>query len=212
MCSLSFRNYALITLQLNKIAQRPMRNEKMDLELRRKLFHSIFGLISISILFYFSRKILILFLSLLLLFGSIILVWKLQGNRIPIIDWFEVTFERKNVKFPGYGAFWYVVGTLLLTLSLNNAYEIAAAILTLALGDSAATIFGILGTHPLPYNRRKTIEGSLAFLIFSLLSCLLVGWVGIPLAFLTAVAESLPVPIDDNLLIPITAILFFSLI
>ena len=161
---------------------------------------------------YFSRKILILFLILLLLFGSIILVWKLQGNRIPIIDWFEVTFERKNVKFPGYGAFWYVVGTLLLTLSLNNDYEIAAAILTLALGDSAATIFGILGTHPLPYNRRKTIEGSLAFLIFSLLSCLLVGWVGIPLAFLTAVAESLPVPIDDNLLIPITAILFFSLI
>ena len=212
MCSLSFRNYALIPLQLNKIAQRPMRNEKMDLELRRKLFHSIFGLISISILFYFSRKILILFLILLLLFGSIILVWKLQGNRIPIIDWFEVTFERKNVKFPGYGAFWYVVGTLLLTLSLNNVYEIAAAILTLALGDSAATIFGILGTHPLPYNRRKTIEGSLAFLIFSLLSCLLVGWVGIPLAFLTAVAESLPVPIDDNLLIPITAILFFILI
>jgi phytol kinase len=189
-----------------------MRNERMDLELRRKLLHSLFGLVLILILFNFERKILIIFLSLLLLFGSMMIVWRLQGNRIPIAGWFEETFERKNVRFPGYGAFWYVVGTLLLTLSLNNANEITAAILTLALGDSAATIFGIRGNHYLPYNRRKTIEGSLAFFIFSLPSCLLVGWVGLPLALLTAIAESLPVPIDDNLLVPITAALFFIIV
>ena len=184
----------------------------MNLELRRKLLHSLFGLVLISILFYFERKILIIFLSLLLLFGSIMIVWRLQGNRIPIADWFEETFERKNVRFPGYGAFWFVAGTLLLALSLSNAYEIAAAILTLALGDSAATIFGIKGTHPLPHNRHKTIEGSFSFLIFSLPCCLLVGWLGILLALLAAIAESLPVPIDDNLLIPITAALFFIII
>jgi dolichol kinase len=189
-----------------------MRNERMDLELRRKLLHSLFGLILILILFYSERKILIIFLSLLLLFGSIMIVWRLQGNRIPIAEWFEETFERKNVRFPGYGAFWYVVGTLLLALFLSDVNEIAAAILTLALGDSAATIFGIRGAHPLPYNRCKTIEGSIAFFIFSLPSCLLVGWVGFPLALLTAIAESLPVPCDDNLLIPITAALFFIMI
>src|SRR5512136_1903408 len=122
-----------------------MRNIEMNLELRRKLLHSAFGLILISILFYFNREILIIFLSLLLLIGSTIIIWMLQGNRIPIIDWFEGTFERKNVRFPGYGAFWYVVGILLLALSLNNDYEIAAGILTLALGDSAATIFGLRG-------------------------------------------------------------------
>jgi dolichol kinase len=184
----------------------------MDLELRRKLLHSLFGLVLILIIFYFERKILIIFLSLLLLFGSIMIVWRLQGNRIPIAGWFEETFERKNVRFPGYGAFWYVVGSLFLALSLSNANEIAAAILTLALGDSAATIFGIRGVHPIPYNQRKTIEGSFAFLIFSLPSCLLIGWAGIPLALLTAVAESLQVPIDDNLLIPISAAIFFIII
>ena len=184
----------------------------MDLELRRKLLHSLFGLVLILIIFYFERKILIIFLSLLLLFGSIMIVWRLQGNRIPIAGWFEETFERKNVRFPGYGAFWYVVGSLFLALSLSNANEIAAAILTLALGDSAATIFGIRGVHPIPYNHRKTIEGSIAFLIFSLPSCLLVGWMGLPLVFLTAVAESLPVPCDDNLLIPFVAALFFIIV
>lgn len=181
----------------------------MYLEIRRKLFHSLFGLMLVSILFNFGRDILILFLSLMLLVGSIMIILRVRGNRIPIADWFEETFERKNVRFPGYGAFWYVVGTLLLALSLNNAYEIAAAILTLALGDSASTIFGMRGMHFLPYNRRKTIEGSLAFFIFSLTSCLFVGWIGIPLAFLTALLEGLPFPCDDNLIIPITAILFF---
>ena len=115
------------------------------------------------------------------------------------------------VGFPGYGALWYVVGTLLLALSLGDANEIAAGILILALGDSAATIFGVNRMHPLPYNRRKTVEGSFAFLVFSLPSCLIIGWMGLPLAILAAIAESLPVP-WDNLLIPIAATLFFIIL
>ena len=189
-----------------------MRDERTDLELRRKLFHSLVGLILIFILFYFGRIILAICLSFLLLIGSIMIVWRLHGNRIPIADWFEETFERKNVKFPGYGAFWYVVGTLVLAVLLTNTNEIAATILTLALGDSAATIVGIRGVHALPHNRCKTFEGSLAFIIFSIPSCLFVGWIGMPLALLTAIVESLPAPIDDNLLIPITALLFFIMI
>jgi dolichol kinase len=94
---------------------------------------------------------------------------------------------------------------------LSNAHEIDAAIVALAAGDSAATIFGILGTHPLPYNRRKTMEGSLAFFIFSLTAFLFVGWMGIALAAITAIVESLATPVDDNLLIPVAAILFFIL-
>lgn len=188
-----------------------MNSERYGLELRRKLFHSCFGLVLILILFYSGRKTLIIFLSLLLLCGSIIIIWRLLGNQLPIIEWFEKTFERKNVKFPGYGAFWFVLGTLLMVLSLSNANEIAASILTLALGDSAATIFGIGSNHPLLYNRCKTMEGSFAFFIFSLPSYIFVGRIGIPLAFITAIIESLPAPFDDNLSIPIAAALFFTI-
>ena len=189
-----------------------MKRAAFEFEIRRKLLHSFFGLFLISILFYSGRKNLIILLSLLLLLGSIMVVWRIQGRKIPVADWFEETFERENARFPGYGAFWYVVGTLLAALFLGTSNEIAAAILTLALGDSAATIVGVRACHPLPYNRRKTVEGSLAFFVFSLSVCLFVGWIGVALAAITAIVEGLPSPIDDNLAVPVAAALFFLIL
>jgi dolichol kinase len=177
-------------------------------ELRRKLFHLFFGIFLIFILFYSGRRYLTIFLCVFLFFGCIMIVLMQKGRKIPVADWLEEKLERKNVRFPGYGAFWYVVGVLLVSILLTNAHEIAAAIVALAAGDSAATIFGTLGTHPLPYNLRKTMEGSLAFFVFSLPSCLFVGWIGIVLAAIAAIVESLDTPVDDNLLIPVASIIF----
>jgi dolichol kinase len=39
-----------------------------------------------------------------------------------------------------------------------------------------------------------------------------VGWIGITLAAIAAAVESLATPIDDNLLVPVAAILFFAII
>jgi dolichol kinase len=181
----------------------------LNFELRRKLFHFFFGLFLIFILIYSGKRNLIIIQSFVLIFGSIMIVLMQKGRNIPIAGWLEETFERENVRFPGYGAFWYVVGTLLLALFLGSADENAAAIVALAAGDSAATIFGIRGRHPLPHNPSKTVEGSVAFFVFTLPACLFVGWIGIALAAMAAVVESLDTPVDDNLLIPITAILFF---
>ena len=188
-----------------------MKRGNFSFELRRKLFHFFFGLFLIFILIYSGRRNLIIFLSFVLIMGCILIFMMRQGRKIPIADWFEEKFERENVRFPGYGAFWYVVGTLLLALSLSSANEIAAAIVTLAAGDSAATIFGIRGRHPLPYNRIKTVEGSVAFFVFSLPACLFVGWMGVALAALATMAESLDTSVDDNLLIPVSAIIYFKL-
>jgi dolichol kinase len=189
-----------------------MKRGNFKFELRRKLFHFFLGIFLISIVVSFGRINLIIFLSFFLTLGCIMIVFMRQGRRIPIACWFEETFERENVRFPGYGAFWYVVGALLLALLLSSTQEIAAAIVVLAAGDSAATIFGIRGRHPLPYNRIKTVEGSVAFFIFSLPACLFVGWVGVALAAIATIVEGLDTPVDDNLLIPVTAILFFIII
>ena len=93
-----------------------MERDVLKFELRRKLLHTVVGLSMILILFYSGRTNLIILLSFMLLLGSIMVVWRLQGRKIPVAGWFEETFERENVRFPGYGAFWYVVGTLLLAL------------------------------------------------------------------------------------------------
>jgi dolichol kinase len=180
-------------------------------ELRRKLFHLFFGIFLIFLLFYSGRRQLIIFLGIVLFLGIIMILLMQSGRKISIADWLEETFERENVRFPGYGAFWYVVGALLLSIFLDNCSEIAAGIVTLAAGDSTATIFGIIGHHRLPYNRRKTWEGSIAFFVFSLPACLFVGWTGVALAGLAAIAESLPTPMDDNLLVPISVVVFFLL-
>jgi dolichol kinase len=180
-------------------------------ELRRKLFHLFFGLFLILLLFFSDRKHLVIFLGTVLILGIIMILLMQSGKKIPIADWLEETFERENVRFPGYGALWYVVGSLLLALFLANIYEIAAGVVILAAGDSAATIFGILGRHRLPYNRKKTWEGSIAFFVFSLPACLFVGWIGAVLAAIAAFVESLPTPIDDNLLVPVSVLILFLL-
>jgi len=189
-----------------------MKRSNFNFELRRKLFHLFFGLSLIFILMQLGREKLIIFLSLFLAAGSIAIILMKRGWRIPVAGWFEEKFEREDVRFPGYGAFWFVVGALLIALSLSQADEISAALMILAAGDSAATIFGVVGSHRLPHNRLKTFEGSAAFFAFSLSSCIFVGSQGVALALLGAAVESLSAPVDDNLLIPVSAILFFKLI
>ena len=79
------------------------------------------------------------------------------------------------------------------------------SIAVLTLGDGFASIFGrILGKTPIPFNRNKTLEGTICGLAFAFLGSLL--FVD-PLRALVAVcvgmlAESLPLEIDDNLVIP----------
>jgi dolichol kinase len=189
-----------------------MKRGNFYFELGRKLFHLFFGLSLIFILTYLGRANLIVFLSLFLIAGCIMIILMKQGRRIPVAGWFEAKFEREDVRFPGYGAFWFVVGALLIALSLSDADEISAALMVLAAGDGAATIFGVKGCHLLPHNRLKTMEGSVAFFVSSLSACIFVGWMGVALALLGAVVEGLATPVDDNLLIPVAAILFFMLI
>jgi dolichol kinase len=83
-----------------------------------------------------------------------------------------------------------------------------AAIAVLTLGDGFANIFGrIFGKTPLSFNRKKTIEGTICGLICAFLGTIL--FVN-PIKSLIAVtigmlAESLPLPMNDNLVIPLSS-------
>jgi len=94
---------------------------------------------------------------------------------------------------------------ILLTLSFIPAPASSAAIAIFSLGDSTASIFGrMIGRRTLPFNKGRTLEGSIIGFFFALLGGIffinpykaLVG------AFVAMVVESLPLPLNDNLLMP----------
>ena len=181
-------------------------------ETSRQIFHAGLGIALIIFLLYFGRIYTVYILSGALFFGFLLINLSTRGIKIPLISHLLTFFERKNARLPGYGSAWYVVGLLICCLLIPNTAQIAAAILVLALGDAAATLLGAKGKLPLPYNSKKSLEGTTAFFLFSLPSFIFIGWYAIPLALFATLVESLPWSIDDNLTIPIACSLFFYLI
>ncbi len=127
----------------------------------------------------------------------------------------------------------YPITVFLLILLYRNYFYIAASIWAiLGFGDGSAAIFGIIfGKHKLPWNREKSYEGSLAYIIFgSAGACLLCWWTSLGKGFpaypalygliivpiivtiFSAILESYPTKLDDNFTIPlIGSFLMYSL-
>ncbi|MBN1244933.1 HAD-IB family phosphatase [Candidatus Bathyarchaeota archaeon] len=100
----------------------------------------------------------------------------------------------------------YFAAGILLTLLLFPAPVNGAAIAIFTLGDSTASLFGgLISKKPLPFNKGKTLEGSLAGFFFAFLAgsffvspvLALIG------AAVAMIIESLPLPVNDNILIPL---------
>jgi len=111
----------------------------------------------------------------------------------------------------------YPVAVLLLIVIFHRRPEIAAAVwILLAFGDGMATVGGRSIPSPrLPWNRDKSVAGSLCFLMAAVPAYLIAVFVGreawavsisaaIVIATLVcAIVESLPTRIDDNLTVPL---------
>ncbi|MBI5051494.1 hypothetical protein HZC08_01920 [Candidatus Micrarchaeota archaeon] len=181
-------------------------------EFGRQTVHIIVAFILIVLLFALGTFKFMALLFFGILSGALLINWMSLGSKIPIADWFHSKFERPNVRFPGYGSAWYAVGVLLMTVFLQDPSKIAAGIIVLGIGDGLSTIVGLnYGKNKIPYNPKKSVEGSLAFFLSSLLSYFFIGPSALLLAFISTLIESLPIELDDNLSIPIvvTVILKF---
>ncbi|VVC01722.1 Uncharacterised protein [uncultured archaeon] len=181
-------------------------------ETRRQLFHIIIAILAIAFLFAFGRGLLMGAAFVILLIGLVLINRAYLGQRIGPVDWFIRNFEREGVRFPGWGSACYATGVLLLTSFLNSTGAIAAGIWLFGIGDGISTLVGQHGKIKLPYNKRKTLEGSLAFFLSGLIGYVFIGPLIIPAALLAAFIESLPLPIDDNLSIPVALTIMFLLL
>jgi dolichol kinase len=190
---------------------------KRRMEFARQLVHMCFGLVILAIIFFlpFSRQntvaIANLFVLGCLLYILVIMDRRSRNMHSPFADYLLDSLERAGVE-PAHGAFWYAIGALFALSFIPTPEKAVSAIMMLAIADGLSTIVGSYGKHPLPYNCKKSIEGTLAFFASGLLTYFLIGPVALPLALFAAAVESLDLPIDDNLSVPVACALFFKLL
>jgi dolichol kinase len=122
--------------------------------------------------------------------------------------------ELKGRYFTGTIYFWLLT---LVTILLLEPQRAVAAVMVSSLGDAAAAITGkAIGGARWPFNKRKTLAGSLAMLAVSISSCLLVGIqlpasLAVPLIATIVEASTRPSVLDE-LTVPLAALVVLLLI
>jgi phosphoserine phosphatase len=134
-------------------------------------------------------------------------LWRLEGKELPFIS--AVTrHAASQSELLGFAAApLYFAGGILFTLVVFPHPASYAAVAMFCFGDSAASLFGGLISSSLPFNKGKTWEGSLAGVFFAFLAGMFF-LPGKPLIALAGAAiamtvEVLPLPVNDNVLVPV---------
>lgn len=177
--------------------------------LGRNVYHSVGGvLLVVGGLYFVYHSSLVLVL--LCVFFMFLVGWVLE--RLKVETLFSQDHVAKHVKdfhkstHYEAGSCWFLSCLLLLLFfDTNIAY---ASILILAIGDTAAGFVGrSMGRMKNPLNERKTVEGSLAFFATALFAAMLFvpTHIAIAVAFVVAIVEALPLRINDNLAVPLSA-------
>jgi dolichol kinase len=176
-------------------------------ERSRQTIHVVMGLLLCSMIWFFGIETTLYFVLSGTCIGILIVHLTLIGINLPGIDKLLDRFERKGV-MPGEGSMYYAFGVLFaLGLLRSNPSSAISVILILALGDGLATYVGkCYGNHKLPWNRNKTVEGSIGFVAGASIALLVLPIPATILAVVLAtVVESLPIRLDDNITLPVVS-------
>lgn len=178
----------------------------------RKLYHLFGGLGLLSLYYLLGRH------NALICYGVVVLVVlaiDITRLKVPAFNRFIFdrfgSFIRKNEanKLTGTAPYFLGIG---LTLFLYRTDIATAAICFLAFGDVAATAVGERYGRT-KISGEKSLEGTAAFVVAAALSGVMLNVVGIHLpyglllvgALVAAGVELLPLPLNDNLVIPLVS-------
>ena len=131
---------------------------------------------------------------------------RMNRKNLPVISTITRNAASPTERYEFTAAPLYFAAGILLTLLLFPTPVNGAAIAIFTLGDSTASLFGgVISKKPLPFNKGKTLEGSLFGFLFAFLAGAF--FVSPALALIGAavamIIESLPLPVNDNILIPL---------
>lgn len=145
--------------------------------------------------------------------GILLMHLALAGTKIPGMEEWIRNVGREG-ETPGEGALYNALG-ILFAISILRDHQLAAisVILILALGDGLATFSGTrYRRHRLPWNRSKSLEGTIGFALGASFS-----WLTMPvpetalIVILAAIIESLPLRVNDNIVLPAAVSLMYYL-
>jgi len=138
-----------------------------------------------------------------------------QGKKMPIINYITRKTAAPSELYQLVLAPAYFALGILFTLLIFPVPSSSAAIAIFSIGDSSASIFGgLLSKKPLMLNKGKTIEGSLAgFILAAIAGAFFVTpWKALVGAIVAMTIEVLPLPVNDNLLMPLCTGLALTLV
>ncbi len=188
------------SLFIKKLAMKTV-NLSSKLEIRRDLVQIVIGVIFLSILVFSYKQILLALVFLGILVAHIIYVYGRKMKKLVNL------LERDGVIF-GSGAISMAVGAVLLLGFINRFDFLFFSLFSLLISDPIATIAGLkIQKKP----GRKSITGSTAFFVSSLIpGVIFFGLFGVIFALILSLAERFS-PIDDNIFIAVIAV-FLSLV
>ncbi len=176
-------------------------------DLFREFIHgSGFFIAVLAILF--GVPLVSLFIISVVIFYSVSEISRVRGKNFPFFSTVTRHAASKSELCEFTLAPVYFATGILLTLLLIPAPASYAGIAIFALGDSTASLFGgTLSKKPLPFNSAKTAEGTLVGFFFAFLagSIFVAPWIAVIGAAVGMTVEYLPLPVNDNLLIPLCA-------
>ena len=195
-------------------------NDIIKNEFARKAIHLSNAIIPLSYYYFFPNKIdMIIILSSFLIFCFFTEIYRKNNPILSRVfsNWIEFMMRDEEKKGDLTGATWVFVGALFTILLVPDPFNIIS-LLFLSFGDTFAAIIGM----KFPYIKlgKKTLSGSIA----GFFACLSIGLlIDSPVnyeiiilgAFMAMFIEILPLPINDNVSIPIISGLsmyYFSLI
>ncbi len=179
--------------------------------LGRKLYHVLGGLGLLSLYYLLGRERALVFYAVLF---CVVLAVDLVRLKVPSVNRFVYarfgSFIRRNEEHKLTGTGPYVLG-IGLSLFLFPPEIATAAICFLAFGDVAATSIG--ERYGKTKIGGKSLEGTIAFVVAAAGAGLLLPLAGISLmhgivltgALVAAGVELLPLPVNDNLAIPLAS-------
>lgn len=196
----------------NRSSPMKFTKKRKSTEVNRDLIHILLGIVLVAALFStgFSQATKIIFGLILL---GYIVNNILSTNRLVGVYRRILPLERNNVVY-GSGAMHLAAGTALLIGFIPNFNFVMFGIIALFFADPIATIVGLnISRARIPFNREKTVAGSLAFFaVAAVLGYPFVGVYSISFGIILAIIESLNILVDDNIRVGVVTVLLYSLL